>query len=821
MSIEITVGVALENTAYHFDKLYDYAVPAELADMVNLGARVIVPFGNGNAKRQGVILRINDVRPEGRLKRISDIKDYKPLIDGDLLKLIFWLKDRTFCTYFDAFRCILPSGFNLKLNYFYGANPQISDEEIGDLSGDEREIYLELIKTCKFVEKSKLLDAKGFKSDSTILERMYKKGVLLRNVDAQRSIGDCTEKVVRLAIDEEEYEQIKPSLSSKQKAVCELLASTGGASSKEICYFTGVTVAVIKTLEKKNIVEHIENEIYRNPIKERDFSNAEKITLTDEQQSAYESLIKQYKNSDKRVSLLYGITGSGKTQIYIQLIKYMLAEGKGAVMMVPEISLTPQIIDRFYTHFGSEVAVFHSALSLGERMDEWKRVKRGEAHVVIGTRSAVFAPVRNLGLIIIDEEQEHTYKSEKSPRYNAKEVARFRCEENGGLLVLGSATPSIETFARAQSGIYTINTLTKRYAGAKLPKVVTVDIASDFSTDSSKAISTTLADEIELAISDKKQAILLLNRRGYNTFASCTSCKSVVSCPNCSISLTYHHANNRLMCHYCGYSQPITQVCPECGKQDIRYAGFGTQMVEDELSQLFPDAKILRMDQDTTMHKNAHEKALKAFAQGEYDILLGTQMVAKGIDFENVTLVGVISVDQQLYNDDFRSLERTFSLLTQVVGRAGRGSHSGSAVIQTLTPENEVIKLAEKQDYSAFYNTEIQMRKLMTYPPFCDLCVVGFSGIDENKTRVAAKMFFNSFKASASEKYPELKLIVLGPMQPRISKISGKYRYRMIVKCKNNAKFRSFMSELLVNFGKDTKFSDVNVFADINPESIL
>ncbi len=821
MSVEITVGVALENTAYHFDKLYDYAVPAELADRVNLGARVIVPFGNGNAKRQGVILRINDVRPEGKLKKISDIKDEKSLIEGDLLKLVFWLKDRTFCTYFDAFRCILPSGFNLKLNYFYGANPQLADEEINSLSGDERELYLDLIKTCKFVEKSKLLEAKGFKSDSSILERMYKKGVLLRNVDAQRSIGDCTEKVVRLAVDEEGYEQIKPSLSAKQKAVCELLVSTGGASSKEICYFTGVTVAVIKTLEKKNIVEQIENEIYRSPVKDKGVVTADKITLTAEQQSAYDSLIKQYKESDKTVSLLYGITGSGKTQVYIQLIKAMLEEDKGAVMMVPEISLTPQIIDRFYAHFGNEVAVFHSALSLGERMDEWKRVKRGEARVVIGTRSAVFAPVRNLGLIIIDEEQEHTYKSEQSPRYNAKEVARFRCEENGGLLVLGSATPSIETFARAQSGIYTINTLKKRYAGATLPKVVTVDIASDFSNDSSKAISTTLADELKSTLSDKKQAILLLNRRGYNTFASCSSCKSVVSCPNCSISLTYHHANSRLMCHYCGYSQPITQVCPECGKQDIRYAGFGTQMVEDELSRLLPDARILRMDQDTTMRKNSHEKALKAFADGEFDILLGTQMVAKGIDFENVTLVGVISVDQQLYNDDFRSLERTFSLLTQVVGRAGRGSYSGSAVIQTLTPENEVIKLAEKQDYSSFYNTEIQMRKLMTYPPFCDLCVVGFSGTDENKTRVAAKMFFNSFKASASEKYPELKLIVLGPMQPRVSKISGKYRYRMIVKCKNNAKFRSFMSELLVDFGKDTKFNDVSIFADVNPESIL
>lgn len=821
MSVEITVGVALENTAYHFDKLYDYAVPADMADRVNLGARVIVPFGNGNAKRQGVILRINEAKPEGKLKKITDIKDEKPMVDGDLFKLIFWLKDRTFCTYFDAFRCILPSGFNLKLNYFYGANPQLSDEEVNSLSGDEREIYLDLLKTCKFIEKSKLLDAKGFKSDSGILERMYKKGALLRNVDAQRNVGDCTEKIVRLSLDDEEYERLRSSLSPKQKAVCELLVSTGGASAKEICYFTGVTVAVIKTLEKKNIVEQTETEKYRSPLKDKDIITDSEIVLTDEQQSAYDSLVNQYCMNDKTVSLLYGITGSGKTQVYIRLIRYMLDNNKGSIMMVPEISLTPQVIDRFYAHFGNEVAVFHSALSLGERMDEWKRVKRGEARVVIGTRSAVFAPVKDLGVIIIDEEQEHTYKSEQSPRYNAKEVARFRCDENKGLLVLGSATPSVETFARAQSGIYTVNELKKRYAGANLPKVVTVDIASDFSADSSKAISSTLADELKSILKDNKQAILLLNRRGYNTFASCASCKTVVSCPNCSISLTYHHANNRLMCHYCGYSQPITQVCPECGKKDIRYAGFGTQMVEDELSQLLPEARILRMDQDTTMRKNSHEKALKAFADGEYDILLGTQMVAKGIDFENVTLVGVISVDQQLYNDDFRSLERTFSLLTQVVGRAGRGAHTGSAVIQTLTPENEVIKLAEKQDYTAFYNTEIQMRKLMTYPPFCDLCVVGFSGTDENKVRIAAKMFFNSFKTLASEKYPELKLIVLGPMQPRVSKISGKYRYRMIVKCKNNSKFRGFMSELLVNFGKDTKFNDVSIFADINPESIL
>ena len=821
MSKTITVGVALENTAYHFDKLYDYAVPADLADKVSPGNRVIVPFGKSNARRQGVILRINDEQPSGKLKNIVEIKDNESLLDGDLYKLVFWLKDRTFCTYFDAFRCILPTGFNLKLNYFYGADPQVDEALINSLPADEREIYLSLIKTCKFVEKSKLLSAFGFKSDSNILERMYKKGVLVRNVDAQRNIADKMEKLVHLTVDSFEYERLSPSLTAKQKLVCDLLNKTGGASTKEICYFTGVTAAVIKTLEKKNIVELYENEVYRSPVNNKKSNAAVEVTLTDEQQKAFDSLINQYQSGEKTVSLLYGITGSGKTQVYISLIKKILELGKGAIMMVPEISLTPQIIERFVSYFGSEVAVFHSALSLGERMDEWKRVKRGEARVVIGTRSAVFAPVKELGLIIIDEEQEHTYKSEQSPRYNAKEVARFRCEENKSLLVLGSATPSVETFARAQSGIYTVNKLTERYAGAKLPEVITVDLATQFGADSNSAISETLAEKLKTTISQGNQAILLLNRRGYNTFASCASCKSVVTCPNCSISLTYHHANGRLMCHYCGYSQPITQVCPECGKQDIKYAGFGTQMVEDELAHILPQARILRMDQDTTMRKNSHEKALKSFADHEYDILLGTQMVAKGIDFENVTLVGVISVDQQLYNDDFRSLERTFSLLTQVVGRAGRGKHRGSAVIQTLTPENEIIRLAEKQDYGAFYETEIQMRKLMTYPPFCDICVFGFSGFDENKTRVASKMFFNNFKRLAGEKYPDLKLIVLGPLQPRVSKISGKFRYRMIVKCKNNLKLRSFISELLEEFGKDTKFNDISVFADINPESIL
>ena len=814
----LTVGVALENTAYHFDKLYDYAVPDEMRDGALPGVRVLVPFGNGNAKRQGVILAVKPLESGKKLKKIAALLDDQPAVEGDLIKLVPWLKSRTFCTYFDAFHCILPTGYNLKLTPFYSANPEFDEES---LHGDEKEIYLALMKTCKFTARDKLLKSFGFKADCDILERLYKKGALLRNVDTIRRLGDLTQKSVRFCVDEAEYERIAPQLTPKQASVCELLRETGSAGVKELCYFTGVTAAVISTLAKRGIVEIYDAEIYRQPLGSKTSAKPPQVTLTDEQQMAFHNLVSQFSSGQKRVSLLYGITGSGKTQIYIKLMEYMLENGRGAIMMVPEISLTPQIVQRFRSHFGDRIAVFHSALSLGERLDEWKRVKRGEAKIVIGTRSAVFAPVQNLGLIVMDEEQEHTYKSEMTPRYHAKEVARFRCEENKALLVLGSATPSLESFARAKEGIYSLNVLRERYAGAVLPKVVTVDLREERANGNRGALSGKLIASLHDTLDDGKQAILLINRRGYNTFASCTACGKVVTCPHCSISLTYHHANGRLMCHYCGYSQPLADSCPSCGQKKLRYAGFGTQMIEDELTQLFPDARVLRMDQDTTMRKNAHEKALMQFEAGEYDILLGTQMVAKGIDFENVTLVGVISADQELYNDDYRSLERTFSLLTQVVGRAGRGRNPGQALIQTMTPENEIIRLAAKQDYEGFYRTEIGLRRLMTYPPFCDLFVIGFSSEDENKARVAAKLFLQKFKSLSKEKYPELKFIVLGPLQPRIAKICNRHRYRMIIKGKNTLRFRELIGELIVDFGKATEFGDVSISADINPESIL
>lgn len=506
--------------------------------------------------------------------------------------------------------------------------------------------------------------------------------------------------------------------------------------------------------------------------------------------------------------------------VYLRLIDEMLDLGKNVIVMVPEIALTPQTLNLFMNRYGREVAVFHSALSAGQRLDEWKRVKNENVRIVVGTRSAVFAPLENLGLIIIDEEQEHTYKSEQTPRYNARDVARFRCAYHKALLVFSSATPSVETYAKAQAGQYTINKLTKRYSASVLPEVRIVDMLTEALSQSSN-FSEELRSRLQFNLENGKQSILLINRRGYNTFAECRACGHVLTCPSCSISMTYHHANGRLMCHYCGYSEPFTDVCPECGSHDVRYSGTGTQKIEDELAALFPEARILRMDADSTMGRYSHENKLKDFADGKYDILLGTQMVAKGLDFENVTLVGVINADQQLNNDDFRSQERTFDLLTQVVGRAGRGQFEGTAVIQTCNPENDVIQIAARQDYDAFFKDELKTRKMLIYPPYCDICLIGFIGENEPKVRVASQKLADRLKEKLSGEYNDLKIIALISMTARVSKISNKFRYRLILKCKNTKRFRALMSEMLKSTGTDKAFNDVSVYIDINPENIL
>ncbi len=818
MSREKIVSVAIENSTISFDKPYDYLLD-DASAQIKPGCRVLVPFGASNKCRQGIVTEIKNEDAFGKkLKKVSQIIDIKPVLSEEMLSLMFWLKERTFCTLFDAAKTILPAGMCHRVITTYTA---VADADLSSYNDDIKQIYEEFRISKGYVDGEKILKKLGFGIDLSVLESMVKDGLLSRNFDSVRKTGDLTVKMVRLSKKGTDSLESAEKLTKKQSEILQIISDLGIASVKEVCYFTGFTPSVIHSLFKKGLVELFESEVYRNPYDNSHVDrDASPIILNSEQQAAYDNLLNQYNTTDGSVSLLYGVTGSGKTQVYLKLIDSMLSLDKQIIVMVPEIALTPQTLNIFHKRYGSNVAVFHSALSAGQRVDEWKRVKNGEVKIVIGTRSAVFAPFDNLGLIIIDEEQEHTYKSEQSPRYNAKDVARFRCAYNKSLLVLASATPSIETYANASSGRYTLNKLTKRYSDSELPEVRIVDMCTDALSESS-FFSKELLNRLQDNLNSNRQSILLMNRRGYNTFASCKSCGYVFTCPSCSISMTYHHANGRLMCHYCGYSQPFTTKCPECESSDVRYSGFGTQKIEDELSLILPDARVLRMDADSTMSRHSHEDKLNSFARGDYDILLGTQMVAKGLDFENVTLVGVINADGQLNNDDFRSQERTFDLLTQVVGRAGRGKYKGTAVIQTMNPDNEVISIASRQDYDAFYATEIKMRKMLIYPPYCDICLIGFSGINETKTHSASKKFFEIITEKLSKDFPEQKVIILGPMSARVHKISNKFRCRIILKCKNSKQFRSMVAESLKDFMNLNTYSSVSVYIDINPENIL
>lgn len=799
---------------YHFDAPYSYKIPFELEPSALPGCRVMVPFGNGNRKKQGLILSVKPLFEADngmKLKSVSSVIDEKPLFTEEMLQLVTWLKENTFCTLFEAAKAMLPAGIGLSYIVSFMANKLTEDEE-NSLKEDEKRVYLYLKERCKFVPDDKIYNDLGILPETKLLEKMVRNNILITNVDTKRKTGDLTVKNVRLAISEEEAEGLLKTLTTKQKSVLGLLIDIGGASVKEVCYFTGVTQAVISTLEKKGLVELFDSEIYRKPRYEVSDKKAESPVLTKVQTEAYNKLLSQYKSGEGAAYLLYGVTGSGKTQVFLKLIEEVVNDGKGVIVMVPEIALTPQTLGIFYSHFGDSVAVFHSALSAGERIDEWKRVKNGDAKIAIGTRSAVFAPFDNLGLIVMDEEQEHTYKSEMSPRYHARDIARFRCAHNNALLVLASATPSVETYTNAMSGRYGFVKLHERYGKAVLPQVVTVDVSQ-----TKGAISNELYNALEECLNDNKQAILLMNRRGFNTFASCGACKTVLTCPNCSISLTYHNANKRLMCHYCGHSQSYTDVCPECGEKSVSYAGFGTQRIEEELENIFPNARVLRMDADTTMARYSYQDKLTAFAKGEYDILLGTQMVAKGLDFPRVTLVGIISIDHQLYNDDFRSSEKAFDLLTQVIGRSGRGDFAGKAYIQTVLPDNDIIELSAAQDYESFYETESVIRKSMVYPPFCDICSITFSGEQNNKAYQCSKLFFDMMKNAVTSDYGDVKINVLGPIQPRVSKISNKYRYVITVKCKNNKRFRQMMSSTMIAYMKNTSTTGVSLTVDINP----
>ncbi len=806
--------VGVENAVYHFDKEFSYLIPQSVNRDLT-GCRVVVPFGRGNARRQGIVTAVAEVEDTAGLKEIADVLDVEPVLSREQLGMCAFMKEHYFCTFYDAVKAMLPAGINYRLTLEYSVCSQLGDR-FYDLSDEWRRIVTIIRSKNNKCEKTALLSELGY-SDAAVLDEMEADGVLIKSDSAFRRIGDKTIKMLRLTDD---YAKIAESikLSEKQQSVIDLIQSVGSASVREICYYTGVTASVPDALVKKGVAEYFDDEVFRIPKTAAAENKA--VVLTEEQQKAYDELLALYRGDSAEISLLYGITGSGKTSVFFKLIEQAVSDDKDVIVMVPEIALTPQLLSVFKARFGNKVAVFHSALSLGERLDEYKRVQRGIAKIAIGTRSAIFAPCKNLGLIIMDEEQEHTYKSEAKPRFDAKDLARYRCSYHKALLLLSSATPSVETFYYASSGIYHKHTLTKRYGTATLPEVIIEDMNEEVAVGNTGSYSSRLLQSIEDNLDNGRQSILLLNRRGFNSFVTCNSCKEPLTCPNCSISLTYHSANNRLMCHYCGYSVKYTAECPTCRSHSLRLSGTGTQKAEVELAEIFPQARILRMDTDSTMTRSSHEKKLSAFANGEYDILVGTQMVAKGLDFPNVTLVGVLNADRMLYQDDYRSYENTFSLLTQVVGRSGRGSQKGRAIIQTFTPENPIISLAARQDYDAFYQSEIQLRKAMLYPPFATICLIGFVSENAKKSTDAASAFLMKLTAYLKSDYPDLPLRVLGPVPASVFKVSNKYRYKLILKCRNDRRFREMLGNMLIAFSKERAFGDVTVYADINPHEI-
>ena len=813
----LVAKTALSNTAPSFDKEYSYSVPEELWETIKPGARILVPFGRGNRKRLGFVTRLYESESrDPALKSIISIVDEEPLLNDEALKLVFWLKENTFCTYYEAYRTIVPTGYGYDLSVHYKLVNAAIEEELTD---DEQNLLNAFLAEETQRGRDCLMSSSGNAGKKAAIEGLISKGVIEETDVLKRKVGDETVSMVRLTdafLDAEAGGKI----TAKQQSVIDLLAECESASVKEICYMTGVTASIIKRLVEHNICEQYEVEVFRMPDgSENNTEDPESIVLSHEQQNVFEGILDLVKKEKPCGSLLYGVTGSGKTGVFIKLINETLKLGRGALMLVPEISLTPQTVRKFKALFGDTVAVIHSNLSLGQRVDEFKRIRTGEAKIVIGTRSAVFAPLKNIGIIIIDEEGEGTYKSESSPRYHARDVAIQRCGYNNATLLLASATPSVESYYYAKTGRFHLFELPHRYNRSALPETTVVDMKQEADDGNTSLFSRTLIEAVNENLSRGEQSIILLNRRGFYTYVTCLECRTPIECPNCSIPLTYHKKNGRLMCHYCGYTRSFPHECDKCHSTHLKATGVGTQRAEDEAAKLFPGAKILRMDADTTTSRYAYEKSFEAFGRGEYDIMLGTQMIAKGLDFENVTLVGVLSLDRSLYTGGFKSYERTFSLLTQVVGRSGRGSKTGRAVIQTFSPEHYIIELASKQDYKEFYAGEIELRRALTYPPFCDICVVGISSEISTAAERAAQEFINILKNCIKATGFNKPLRVLGPAPCIMSRIKGRYRHRIIIKCKNQKEFRRLMSLTLGETYKSKLFTNVRVFADINGDT--
>lgn len=813
--------IAVSAATYAIDRPFDYLVPGPLEEAIQPGMRAAVPFGRGNRVSDGIVLALGEREDAEKLKSILALLDEGPLLDGAAVQLALWMREQYFCTVYDALRVMIPAGLWFSLKSCWRFAPEVDREAAYEAAGESKraqKLVELLFANGGWAEEGKIRTAFGVSDPGPAIRDMEERGIIVREASAARGINDKTEQIATLAMDPGSAMALlapKRRRAPLQYAAGETICAVGETSAKELCYFTGASMTTLRTLERMGVLTLSKREVYRRP-QMPIYEQAAPVELNAEQTAAYEGLL-ALTEGGSAAALLYGVTGSGKTQVYLKLIHALLERGKTALVMVPEIALTPQLMRIFNSHFGREVAILHSSLSAGERCDEWKRARAGEARVVVGTRSAVFAPLPSLGLIILDEEQEPSYKSEQNPRYHAREVARYRCYKAGALLLLGSATPTVESMYRAKQGDYHLFSLRQRYNEQVLPQVAVVDMKDELRRGNGGTISAPLAAMLEETIDRGEQAILFLNRRGASRMVSCGECGQTPTCPRCSVHLTYHSANRRLMCHYCGWSQPLPDQCPICGGL-LDFFGAGTQKVEEELRTLFPGTAVLRMDADTVSAVHSHESILEKFRRERIPILLGTQMVAKGLDFENVTLVGAVSADQLLYTGDVHAAERAFSLLTQVVGRAGRGKKAGRAVIQTFTPDNDVIRFSASQDYDSFYRQEIRLREARELPPFCDLFVLSASGLEETavlETLVRLREALGGALRKAP--YDKIPCRLLGPAPFSVAKLNDRYRFRLILSTQNNRAVRQLIAHLLRQAQTDRKNKGVALFADLNP----
>ncbi len=822
-------SVYLLDNPYCIDHRYDYFIPLTLREYVKVGSFVTVPFGRGNRKQMAIVSRLLHCPEYSEVKAIGDVCIDRGALSEEMLSLCEYMKEQYLCTIGEAVRCILPSSALGKMTEYYYAVSSSGPNSSSGFEPVDLFVYEFIVKSGR--KSIDAIKAKfGVAAVQSAIEKLIAKGYIKKDLLASSKMRDSFESFYSLAIDKKECDNIlsgnsKTKLrSNSHKEILSLIAERGELSADEIRKNCSVSSAQLKALLDKGLLRVDARRTWRDSYIDGDIQEKIEYELNSEQANAYNTVKEHLEKNAPSAILLHGVTGSGKTSVIIKAIDKALEEGRGVIMLLPEIALTPQTLKIFSSRYGRRIALVHSSLSAGERYDAYAKILSGEADLVLGTRSAIFSPVKNLGLVIIDEEHESTYKSETSPKYHARDIARFRCAKNNAVLLLSSATPSIESYTKAQNGKYTLVKLRERFGGAELPRVKIYDMRKEQRVGNMSPLGSLLKQELIEVTERGEQAILFLNRRGYNTSVSCKSCGDYISCPHCSISMNYHtkkgnYESGFLFCHWCGHRQSAPQRCPSCNSEHLVKIGFGTQKIEQELNDLLPDKKILRMDADSTSEKNSLNELLSEFKDKKADILLGTQMVTKGHDFPNVTLVGVLLADMSLYMDDYHANERTFSMLTQVIGRAGRALKKGLAVIQTNNPDNDTIRLACKQDYEAFYASEIRLRKLLVFPPYCDIALLSLICADEKQAVVGAKRLREELDSLVASEYKDVEMIIFGPFEAPVYKVEEKYRMRMVIKCRLNKRSRELFSRLLTEYGGNSR-GKASLSIDFNPTGL-